>query len=203
MMQKLVKLFFNKFTLVLFPALLTMLSASALSEGHLAEHSSNQHTFKSDETLWFLAQLYYGDGFRYREIIAANHLKNENDVRPGQVLEIPNVVHSSNDMGWQARYMELYGQRSQALLKKNKNSSHITHIQPAVKSEKLAVKPIEKSKSVGKVTAKAEPEVRDEAQDSESEGFKQEPKVHLKKIKMNFDRSAQQMANEELGGANQ
>ncbi|WP_096201889.1 LysM peptidoglycan-binding domain-containing protein [Bacillus sp. FJAT-45350] len=49
------------------------------------------HTVKSGDTLWRIAQDYYKDGSKYRDIFQANRDKIDNPDRifPGQVLKIP------------------------------------------------------------------------------------------------------------------
>lgn len=49
------------------------------------------HTMVENETLWDVAVRYYGDGFRYTEIIEANKLENPDYVPPGTVIIIPNT----------------------------------------------------------------------------------------------------------------
>lgn len=47
------------------------------------------YTVVPGDTLWGIAQLYYGDGTRYPEIAAANGIENPNLIYPGQVFIIP------------------------------------------------------------------------------------------------------------------
>lgn len=47
----------------------------------------NTHTVKKGETLWGIAEKYYGDGSRYKEIQKINGLDNDK-IYPGQVLKI-------------------------------------------------------------------------------------------------------------------
>lgn len=47
------------------------------------------YTVVPADTLWGIAQLYYGDGTRYPEIAAANGIENPNLIYPGQVFIIP------------------------------------------------------------------------------------------------------------------
>ena len=49
--------------------------------------SHNTHTVKKGETLWGIAERYYGDGNRYKEIQKINGL-DDDKIYPGQVLKI-------------------------------------------------------------------------------------------------------------------
>ena len=53
----------------------------------------HRHTVKSGETLGKIAQHYYGDAMKYKEIFAANSdiLKNPDLIYPDQELIIPNL----------------------------------------------------------------------------------------------------------------
>ncbi len=48
-----------------------------------------RHKVRSGESLWAIAERYYGDGSRYTEIASANHLSNPSALRVGQWLTIP------------------------------------------------------------------------------------------------------------------
>lgn len=50
-----------------------------------------KYTVKEGDTLFLIAEKYYGDGFKYTEIVTENNLQNENNIAIGQVLEIPKV----------------------------------------------------------------------------------------------------------------
>lgn len=47
------------------------------------------HTVAPGETLWAIAEQYYGDGNRYQEIAAASGIDNPDLINAGQVLTIP------------------------------------------------------------------------------------------------------------------
>ena len=49
--------------------------------------SYNIHTVKKGETLWGIAEKYYGDGSKYKQIKKINGL-DEDKIYPGQVLKI-------------------------------------------------------------------------------------------------------------------
>lgn len=53
------------------------------------ENLPGNYTVKSGDTLYLIAQNYYGDGEKYPEIIKANNLTDENKILEGQVLMIP------------------------------------------------------------------------------------------------------------------
>ncbi|MDX8053928.1 LysM peptidoglycan-binding domain-containing protein [Lentzea sp. BCCO 10_0798] len=47
------------------------------------------HTVAGGDTLWAIAERFYGDGNRYGEIASANGIANPDLIHPGQVLTIP------------------------------------------------------------------------------------------------------------------
>ena len=53
--------------------------------------SGRRHVVTQGDTLYKIAQRYYGSGAKWPEILEANRdvLKNENAVRPGMELRIP------------------------------------------------------------------------------------------------------------------
>lgn len=53
--------------------------------------SQRTYVLKEGESLWDVAVKFYGDGFRYTEIIEANKLENPDYVPPGTRLIVPNV----------------------------------------------------------------------------------------------------------------
>ena len=57
----------------------------------LSRTPQNIHVMEENETLWDVAVKYYGDGFRYVEIIKANKLENPDFVPPGTKIIIPNA----------------------------------------------------------------------------------------------------------------
>jgi nucleoid-associated protein YgaU len=46
-------------------------------------------TVQGDDTLWAIAERFYGDGNRYGEIASASGISNPDLIHPGQVLTIP------------------------------------------------------------------------------------------------------------------
>ncbi len=55
------------------------------------EAESDTYEVKKGDTLWAIAEHYYGSGAKYKQIVEANQpmIKNENEIYPGQVLRIP------------------------------------------------------------------------------------------------------------------
>jgi nucleoid-associated protein YgaU len=47
------------------------------------------HTVEPGDTLWGIAERYYGDGNRYQDIANASGLDNPDVIQPGQLLTIP------------------------------------------------------------------------------------------------------------------
>lgn len=55
------------------------------------EAESDTYEVKKGDTLWAIAEHYYGSGAKYKQIVEANQpmIKNENEIYPGQVLRVP------------------------------------------------------------------------------------------------------------------
>ncbi len=49
------------------------------------------HTVTAGESLWKIAEQYYGSGYNWIDIASANKLANANQIDAGQVLTIPDV----------------------------------------------------------------------------------------------------------------
>ncbi|GIG56352.1 putative mannose-specific lectin precursor [Longispora fulva] len=54
-----------------------------------AAAAARTYTVQSGDTLWGIAEQFYGDGNRYMEIANANGISNPDLINPGQVLTIP------------------------------------------------------------------------------------------------------------------
>ncbi len=57
----------------------------------ITKASEKIYILKQDETLWDVAVKFYGDGFKWPEIVEANQLENPDYVPPGTKLIIPNA----------------------------------------------------------------------------------------------------------------
>lgn len=53
------------------------------------ENLPGKYTVKEGDTLYTIAQNYYGDGFMYNQIVSDNKIGDENILEVGQVLDIP------------------------------------------------------------------------------------------------------------------
>lgn len=53
------------------------------------EPAVRTYTVESGDTLWAIAERFYGDGSKYQVIAAASGVSNPDLIQPGQVLTIP------------------------------------------------------------------------------------------------------------------
>ncbi len=90
-----------------------------------------QHEFKEGDTLWFLSQIYYGDGAQYTRILEANQLKSAGAVRDGQRLVIPGALFTPEQPGFNIRVAHLRQKRAQNLAKRFLASPSAPTAQPA------------------------------------------------------------------------
>jgi LysM repeat protein len=74
-----------------------ILAVLILPEIALAQQAQGDHTVVNGDTLWDLAQQYYGDPFDWRRIWTANqaNIADPNLIVPGQVLVIPGTAPSA------------------------------------------------------------------------------------------------------------
>jgi hypothetical protein len=63
--------------------------AALWSSGTNRESGGRTHTVAPGETLWVIAERYYGDGNRFHEIAEASGIADADVVNVGQVLNIP------------------------------------------------------------------------------------------------------------------
>jgi nucleoid-associated protein YgaU len=62
------------------------------AEGDVSpENLPGEYTIKEGDTLFLIAEKYYGDGFKYTEIVEANSLASADTVEIGQKLTIPKL----------------------------------------------------------------------------------------------------------------
>ena len=85
-----------------------------------------EHTLKSNESLWFISNIYFQNPERYTEILEYNGIKNLKSVKVGQKFKIPEPFHSPEDPGFNERYQRLHKKRNERLaLKKMKSNSEL------------------------------------------------------------------------------
>lgn len=62
-----------------------------VNEGETPTGLPTTHVVKDSETLWSIAEHYYGSGYNFADVVAENKLKNADDIKVGTELSIPNV----------------------------------------------------------------------------------------------------------------
>ncbi len=62
-----------------------------LNQNNQVENQIKTHTVAKGESLWDLAEKYYGDGFKWTEIATENKIANASVITEGQELTIPNI----------------------------------------------------------------------------------------------------------------
>lgn len=58
-------------------------------EGETPSGLPTTHKVEKGETLWVIAERYYGSGYNISDIVSANNLKSPDDIEVGQELTIP------------------------------------------------------------------------------------------------------------------
>ncbi len=81
--------FFNKSKPSLGPSQQT--EQNTQTEDVSLENLPGKYTVKEGDTLFLIAEKYYGDGFKYEEIAKASNIEDINSIEVGQVLEIPKL----------------------------------------------------------------------------------------------------------------
>ncbi len=81
------------------------------------------HEFKKNETAWFMAQIYFGTGSRYTEILAANDLSSPNQLVVGKKYLIKDPKFSPDSSGFQERFSRINHNRELALAAKTTNGA--------------------------------------------------------------------------------
>ncbi len=61
------------------------------------ENLPGQYTVKTGDTLYLVAQKYYGDGFLFNKIVEANKLTDPNLIEVGQTLTLPKVEQATTN----------------------------------------------------------------------------------------------------------
>lgn len=112
-----------------------LLGVILFGSGFARAGTSVEHRFESGETLWFLAQIYYGDGLQFEKIMRANRLKSSEQVHEGQPLKIQDPIFKPGQPGFELRLAHLRTKRAEALARRRfiaserisvKDSAHVT-----------------------------------------------------------------------------
>ena len=107
-----------------------------------------KHVVTQDETAWFLANVYYGKGPQFEDILAANEMKDAKEIKEGMEIYIPNPKFHKGQTDFAARYTQVWEKRAEALKARNKsvdaNHSMLKSPMPASKvvlpTEKIRAK---------------------------------------------------------------
>lgn len=94
-----------------------------------------EHVVGEDETAWFLAQLYYGQGAQYPKLLKSNGLQRAEDLKPGLEIRVENAVYHKNQPDFARRYSRLWEQRQKAL--GLKVGSKLPHSQVVIPTETI------------------------------------------------------------------
>lgn len=101
-----------------------LISSASYADINWARQESKgfQHQLKKEETLWFLAQVYYGNGNEYSKILSASGISSLDKVKKGALLTIPQPKYSPSDSNFKQRYAAVMKKRNYLLsLKMNQN----------------------------------------------------------------------------------
>ena len=73
--------------------------------------ADNIHKVEKGETVWFLAELYYGEGAKYQEILKSNNLKRPEDLKVGLEVVLPLPKYSNKAADFKDRYQQILAKR--------------------------------------------------------------------------------------------
>lgn len=90
---------------ILMLVFLFQIKSSANSEAQII------HQFKKNESIWFLAKLYYGDSNRYQKIIKNNSSLDLKNIKLNQLIKIKNPKFNPETKDFSARYQTLMNQK--------------------------------------------------------------------------------------------
>jgi hypothetical protein len=122
------------------------------------------HEIRDDETLWFLAQVYYGDGNQYHKIADANMVDGKVKFTKGRRLLIPDPVYNPDASDFEKRFVALRRIRSAKLAQKMNRLA--TNVVLGAKTPKMkeidSVLKLEKPKDLKTPVQSAEAELKNQ-----------------------------------------
>ena len=74
-----------------------------------------KHVVLEDETAWFLASVYYGNGAQYPKLLTSNHLSRPEEIKEGMEIQIEEPRFFKQQENFSVRYNELWEKRQKAL----------------------------------------------------------------------------------------
>jgi hypothetical protein len=74
-----------------------------------------KHTVLEDETAWFLASVYYGNGSMFPKLLESNQLTRAEDMKVGMEISIEDPKFHREQAGFASRYAKLWEGRQKAL----------------------------------------------------------------------------------------
>ncbi|MEZ0392620.1 MAG: LysM peptidoglycan-binding domain-containing protein [Pseudobdellovibrionaceae bacterium] len=74
-----------------------------------------KHVVLEDETAWFIAQVYYGNGTQFTKLLSANKLSRPEDMKEGMEILIEDPKFSQEQNQFAERYTKLWAARQKAL----------------------------------------------------------------------------------------
>lgn len=81
-----------------------------LNQNNQVENQIKTHTVAKGESLWSLAEKYYGDGFKWTEIATENEIANASVITEGQELTIPDLdINTDENLAAESRENLLSG----------------------------------------------------------------------------------------------
>jgi hypothetical protein len=88
-----------------------------------ARHSTDVfHVVKDNETVWFIAEIYYGKGLDFEKILSANNMKSSTELKTGEKIVVPEPRYLPDHTGFKQRYESLAKARERKLAEKGSTS---------------------------------------------------------------------------------
>jgi hypothetical protein len=131
-----------------------------VAKSQVEDKNSVKHMVTKDETAWFLANVYYGKGQKYQDILAANGFSDPQEVKEGREIIIPNPKYHKGQEDFAARYSQVWEKRAQALKERNKSVDAAQYLIKAPMPSSKVVLPTDKIRAKDKTSNDPFTEVR-------------------------------------------